>query len=156
MLGGRTCESFHSSQCLKGILSNIFAPVNNHIITKQGNEKGGLKTLDTSRIKQSSLISGLVPRRPISLDPKLHFYDVSLCLYLINKMHWVLIISIPLLFYLERFHSQPAKPFYVNKWKFLQSETFNSHRIGLEHQHGHHFILDTNMIVYFILDPEKS
>ena len=100
----------------------MFAPVNNHIITKQtnkkvawissdyfeslllpqllrgendskqsdefqANKKGGLKILDTSRIKLKkyvglvNLISGLVSRRTISLDPKLHFYDVALCLW---------------------------------------------------------------------------
>ena len=52
LLGGRTSESFHSPQCMfKGSLSKIFERVNNHIITKQTNKKGGLKILDTSRIK---------------------------------------------------------------------------------------------------------
>ena len=67
-----------------------------------------------------------------------------------NKMHWALII------FPFPYSAADATPFYLMKLKFLQRERFNSHRIGLEHQHGRHFILDTNMIVYFILDPEKS
>ena len=140
----------------KGSLSKIFASINNHIITKQTNKKGGLKILNTSRIKLKkymglvNLISGLVSRRPISLDPKLHFCDVALRLLLFFH-------SLTLPFRAFSAHSQPTLHhiFYLNKWKFLQRERLNSHRISLEHQHGRHFILDTNMIVYFILDPEK-
>ena len=46
-----------------------------------------------------NLISGLVSRRPISLDPKLHFYDVALSSYY---------FSTPLLFFLECFQLTAA------------------------------------------------
>ena len=85
----------------------MFAPVNNHIITKQTNKKDGLKILDTSRIKLKkyvglvNLVSGLVSRRPISLDPKLHFCEVALCLLLFFH-------SLTLLFRAFSAHSQPT------------------------------------------------
>ena len=50
------------------LLKNFCASKQSHIITKQANKKGGLKTLDTSRIKQKKICGTSKPNLWLSFS----------------------------------------------------------------------------------------